>query len=100
MKQLVNAAVNKLTNLYQAAVNRKLPKELLALSDRQLEDIGLCRHKLLQGTAGYPWTMVSYVAPTLDVTDIVAPKAAPAPQILAEAKIEKVAEENFEAIAA
>lgn len=51
----MNKIVTKLVDLFENISRNRTSKELLALTDSRLKDIGLSRYKLEQGAAAYPW---------------------------------------------
>lgn len=50
-----NVIKNTVVNLIERIELNAMSKELLLLSDRQLDDIGLSRARLEKGAKAYPW---------------------------------------------
>ena len=57
MKQVAKAVAEKLIQFFEQAAHQRVARELLKLTDKQLEDIGFSRQKLQQGAAAYPWRL-------------------------------------------
>ena len=65
MKQVAKAIAEKLISFFEKSSNQRVARELLKMTDAQLEDMGFSRNKLLKGAAGYPWKLVENTAPVL-----------------------------------
>lgn len=50
-----NIIKNTVTTIAEKIERNTMAKEILLLSDRQLDDIGLSRTKLEKGAKAYPW---------------------------------------------
>jgi len=55
MITLLKRYVKAINNLFERAGLNRAAEQLESLSDRQLEDMGVCREKLKHGAAAYPW---------------------------------------------
>ncbi len=62
MKFIKETIVELLSN----SSKNRAAKELLMLSDKQLQDIGLSRAKLLEGASAYPWKSTEHVGSIAD----------------------------------
>ena len=52
---LLKRIIDTVAGVFENSAKNRTAKELLALTDLQLKDIGLCRIKLHKGASAYPW---------------------------------------------
>ncbi len=55
MKQVAKAIADTFIKFFEQSAYERVSRELLQLTDHQLEDIGFSRVKLQQGASAYPW---------------------------------------------
>lgn len=55
MKRVARVMIENLVKFFERAAHQRLARNLLTLTDKQLEDIGFSRQELQKGADGYPW---------------------------------------------
>ena len=71
MKQAARVIFEIVVKFFERSAHQRVARELLTLTDKQLDDIGFSRQKLYKGAAGYPWRLDT-ITEGAAATDIVA----------------------------
>ena len=74
MKQAARVIFEIVVKFFERSAHQRVARELLTLTDKQLDDIGFSRQKLYKGAAGYPWRLDT--ATEASAAEIVATAAA------------------------
>lgn len=73
---MIKNVLKKIAAVFEVSARARVARELLALSDKQLMDLGFSRAKLRQGVSAHPWKMdapvfITSVAPAKAMADTV-----------------------------